>query len=84
MTGLAYLRAGLASHLSLKCYYFQSEHAFSTSPIVYASRGSGNWFYEVNRHTVYALHCKKDLLFWQLYFSLELQLFTWFCGMILE
>jgi len=27
---------------------------------------------------------KKDLLFWQLYFSLELQLFTWFYGMILE
>ena len=27
---------------------------------------------------------EKNLLFWQLYFSLELQLFTWFCGMMLE
>jgi len=55
VTELAYLRAGLASHLSLKCYYCQSEHTFPTSSIVYASSGSGNWFYEVNRRTVYAL-----------------------------
>jgi len=27
---------------------------------------------------------KKDLLFWELYFSPELQLLTWFYGMILE
>jgi len=27
---------------------------------------------------------KKDLLFWQMYFLSELQLLTWFFGMILE
>ena len=41
----AHLHAG-------KWYYCQSEQVFPTS---YASSGSGNWFYEVNRRTVYAL-----------------------------
>ena len=58
MQELAYLCAGMASHLSLKCYYCQSEQVFPTSSIINASSGSGNWFYEVNRHTVYAL--RKD------------------------
>jgi len=32
----------------------------------------------------YPYHWKMDLLFWQLYFSPELQLLTWFYGMLLE
>ena len=36
------------------------------------------------RLTAVDITVKKDVLFWQLYFSPELQLLTWFYGMILE
>jgi len=39
-------------------------------------------FYVQMGHSIYSFdkqhHCKKEMLFWQLYFSQELQQLTWF------
>ena len=49
-------------------------------PVEACKDGSEDWLQIQEAH----MTAKKDLLFWQLFISPELQLLTWFYGMLLE